>query len=1344
MVKPIVLLAAVGGAFVIANAATVPVRIVGVTSTQAILAYDAPDDSACSVIVIDAAGKTAHDTDATLFAGADSDLRTGNLVNGMSRIVVVGQRKSDLAADGKMYSRALQSDAAYAFQVSCDGGSSAGSINFRTRTIPLGNSAPDPFPFNRAGYGNYGYPTVDFSDTRKTYIDPQTGILLKRLTTPGYGSPGQHVLLAPLYAYDLSGTWSNSQSVLADDGRYANYSGSGGPSSALFIPTPTAEGQRAYMDYSENYVDDMLARLKGYGDQVNAIDRTMNACITLDAGQTCTGSTISLALPPSNATEVTGPSSYPSPFFAGWGSPNIPVDSMAADFAGNSRSVSVSHTLVTNTTPLLLGTYQYAFPGNLQSGEHIHIAGSAPTCANNDCTITGGIDATHLSIQQDLGSWFAGAQSTLTAGISAGATSLTVAGTSGFVKNFYGYPIYAMTIDSDAVQCTSLSGATFSGCSGINSNHLAGAAVSSRSFILTNFGLKIWKQTGVGTVYLDSVKYDYASSADYTVGYEGQGLVCSGSVTADYAADGITPLSKPATGSICILSDIWGNPFLYFFDRTSGELRPIARLSSSGVAQDSSNPLSFYQYDASSHNILGCAYDVAGGKFRSMPLDYSAATNPYLTCTENLTAGGGNDVVSQIKHGYPQIDMNYWGQPQFSSVLGGIATFQMRPTQNALAWACFFDMRKPAGQQLLYCSDTWSHYPLRWGGMHGGFDNRTADGWMTFSLMSSLESPNETGVGQYTMQVNQIYNDAGLTSLSSSFVDPLTCEQLGVNDSRWLSQGATGRNCIRVNVKTEPVDTNPSQQDLASNASLGSRPVGWSHNAISCGGDGTTSNCWSYLQPIAEGDWLRDLSDPGGDSGAERFLVAKKTVLGDGSIDLVLSRAASAAPASLCPGAKTSHASGFTLMVDLPLGCAGNEYWIQASDPAHTIYADNPVPYGAHTNLQYDSALGSFTQWTPYAYGLGGNVPGQYGFGYGVRSGQLPSFFSKQYGFGIEMGYAFSGSMTGIDSVQTHPGSLLAYDGAGNRTISGLDARPLGGAAGGDPLAWYDTLTPVSGTQHVYKISLPLQTPGGQPLPNAGLDRKRRAVAGWYGHTLLKDISGPGSQITDAAADSFCIADFAGECVGGSQKGDQFVSVANADTSGECAIWYVRNTPCLASLPNEVARYVQYDVSRPDPTGMRWRVLTSLWGGPGRTNNYANIHGTDGTGWVLGVGKWVNGVRSEIFGAQLPPWQIDSQYRGDFIKVPVTLGGRSGDSVRIRFGYDTNLYCTTRQEGCSTGARNGDAFAWLSEPVTWQSCATGCTVTVPAISGRVLYYVIDRKDAAGTTVSSGVKALAVN
>ena len=314
----------------------------------------------------------------------------------------------------------------------------------------------------------------------------------------------------------------------------------------------------------------------------------------------------------------------------------------------------------------------------------------------------------------------------------------------------------------------------------------------------------------------------------------------------------------------------------------------------------------------------------------------------------------------------------------------------------------------------------------------------------------------------------------------------------------------------------------------------------------------------------------------------------------------------------------------------------------------------------------------------------------------------------------------------------------------GRKSVFGLDERPLGGAGGGDPLVWYHTLSTISGMQNVYKISLPLQSAGGQPLQYTGLDRKHRATVGWYGHTLLKDISGPGSQISDSTPDSFCVADLQGECDANSQKGDQFVSVLNTDLSGQCVLGYVRRTPCLASLPNEVARSVQYDVSKPDPTGSHWRVISSFWGGPGRTNNYANVHGTDGTGWVIGAGKWADGVRSQLFGAKLPSWQFDSQYRGDYIQVPVKVGGRSGDTVRIRFGYDLNLYCSSRQESCSTGAANNDPFAWLSEAINWQSCDNGCSVNIPAIGGRVLYYVIDRKDSSGNVSSSATQVIAVN
>lgn len=1326
-----------------ASAASISPIALGATSTQAVFSYSAPDANACSVVALDANNEVAHDTDAALFPGADMDSRPGNLVNGVSRTVVIGKRTSDAAANGKLYSRALQADSPYTLQVTC--GSSRGAVNFRTATIALGNSAPDPYPSNGSGYGNYAYPSVDYGNSSRTYIDPQTGILLKRLTTPGYGSPGLHSGMTPVYVYDLAGSWMNPQNVLVPDNQFASYSGPGGASNALFISTATAEGQRAFMDFSENYVDDLLARLNGYGDQRNAVDRTMSVCLSVDAGQTCLGNTLSLVLPKSQAAEVSGPQSYPSPFFAGWGAPTITADMFAADFAGNSPSVTANRQTVTNTTPLLIGTYQFAFPANLKTGTHIRIAGSAPVCPNNDCLIQGSVDATHLTIQQDLGTSFNGAQTTLTASLGAGSNTVIVADASGFIKNFVnGTGAYTMTVESEAVTCTTLSGNTFTGCSGLNVFHAAGAAVSSRSFILTNFGLKIWKQTGAGAVYLDSVKYDYASSADYFLGFEGEGLVCAGNVTANYAADGTTPLAQPVQGKTCMMSDIWGHTFLYFFDPATGEMRTIARLSDGGATQDTANPLLFYQYDSGSGNISTCSYDAAGGRFRSLPMDYNPNTNPYFSCGNVLTAGAGNDVISQIKSKYPQIDMAYWGAPQFGSVQGGIATFQLRPTQNAMAWGCYFDLTKAAGQQLVYCGDTWSHYPLRWAGMHGGYGNKTPDGWIAYALMGTLQSPKQAGIGQYTMQVNQIYNNSGLKSMTSTFTDPVTCEALGVTDGRWLAQGATGKNCIKVNVNTEPVNTNPSLLDMSTSAAPGTRPTAWPHNSNSCGGDGTTLNCWTYLQPVAEGDWLRELGDPNGDLGAERFLVAKKTVLGDGTIDLVLSRAASAAPVPLCVGWKTSHPAGFQFLVDVPFACGGNEYWTQASDSSHTIYADNPVPYGAHTNLQYDAATGSFTQWTPYSYALGGYNAGQYGFGYGVRSGTLPGFFSKQYDYGLGMIYTFSGSIAGLDAIQTHPGSLLSYDALGNRSISGLDGRPLGGAGGGDPLVWYHNLSAVVNTQHVYKISLPLQTPGGQPLPNTGLERKKRAMVGWYGHTLLSDISGPNSQITDSTPDSFCIADLPGECVPGSQKGDEYVSVINAELSGQCLLSYTRRTPCLASLPNEVARFVQYDVSKPDPTGARWRVLTSFWGGPGRTNNYANVHGTDGAGWVLGVGKWADGVRSQIFGAKLPSWQVDSQYRGDFIKVPVKLGGRPGDKVRIRFGYDTNLRCTSRQEACSTSAANNDPFAWESEPVNWTACDNGCTISIPAIGNRVLYYAADRKDTTGKVVSGAVQALPVN
>ena len=85
-----------------------PAGVLGVTPTQAILSYTAPDLLACTISVLDPYGNLIHDVDSSLFTSANSDSRS--IVSGkQQRIVVIGKRAADLSLDGfTRYSRALE------------------------------------------------------------------------------------------------------------------------------------------------------------------------------------------------------------------------------------------------------------------------------------------------------------------------------------------------------------------------------------------------------------------------------------------------------------------------------------------------------------------------------------------------------------------------------------------------------------------------------------------------------------------------------------------------------------------------------------------------------------------------------------------------------------------------------------------------------------------------------------------------------------------------------------------------------------------------------------------------------------------------------------------------------------------------------------------------------------------------------------------------------------------------------------------------------------------------------------------------------------------------------------
>src|SRR5258708_4168029 len=172
-------------------------------------------------------------------------------------------------------------------------GTSQAVGTFVTANPPLGNTYNDPV-FDRSRPGEYAFASIDWSDKTKTYVDPHSGVLVKRMSGPGELAPSV-----------LSGLTFSSARALGAGWTLSGLQGVYGGSSQAFLYYRAANPgwPGGSIGKSADYVQVNLAGASGAATA--AADRTIDVCLSND-GVTCASKIIQQALTNAAANYTVG------------------------------------------------------------------------------------------------------------------------------------------------------------------------------------------------------------------------------------------------------------------------------------------------------------------------------------------------------------------------------------------------------------------------------------------------------------------------------------------------------------------------------------------------------------------------------------------------------------------------------------------------------------------------------------------------------------------------------------------------------------------------------------------------------------------------------------------------------------------------------------------------------------------------------------------------------------------------------------------------------------------------------------------------------------------------------
>jgi hypothetical protein len=145
-------------------------------------------------------------------------------------------------------------------------------------------------------------------------------------------------------------------------------------------------------------------------------------------------------------------------------------------------------------------------------------------------------------------------------------------------------------------------------------------------------------------------------------------------------------------------------------------------------------------------------------------------------------------------------------------------------------------------------------------------------------------------------------------------------------------------------------------------------------------------------------------------------------------------------------------------------------------------------------------------------------------------------------------------------------------------------------------------------------------------------------------------------------------------------------------------------------------------------------------------DRYWNARALPDASWMLAPVPMLDGAREEVLAIKLPPYpNPDGVDRNDFIPVPLMVTPppeMQVHNVVVEFGYAengdaANLYCTSRQEACVKGSQPGNDYGFSGDDIPGVPCDGGsCTVSVPAIPQRILYFRAKYRDAANNVLAA--------